>query len=82
MIKLSEIKLNEVTVNSYDRHLRYGTDWVTEYQFVTDKNLTKEEFMQVLKDKDICGDLKFIKKIATLKNGTKLFFHILETVMY
>ena len=44
----NDIKLNEISVRGYDVHRRYGTDWVTEYTYISQENLTIEQFDNVL----------------------------------
>ena len=78
----SEIKQNELSVRSYDKRSFYGTDWVTEYTFISPVNLTINEFQKVLEGKSVCGELTFIKKIMNFANGKKLYKHICKAVMY
>lgn len=82
-IKYNEIKLNEVTVRGYDVHRRYGTDWVTEYTYVTTESLTVEQFDKVLAEiGGIYGEISYIKRLLTFGNGKKLYKHICKAVMY
>jgi len=78
-----DIKLNEISVRGYDVHRRYGTDWVTEYTYICQENLTIEEFDKVLAEiGTVCGEISYIKKILTFGNGKKLYKHICKAVMY
>lgn len=82
-IKYNEIKLNEVTINSYDVHRRYCTDWVTEYTYISTESLTLEEFDKVLEEVGgICGNITYMKRLLTFGNGKKLYQHICKAVMY
>lgn len=80
-IKYNEIKLNEVTVRGYDVHRRYGTDWVTEFTFISENSLTLDQF-QIILDGQAYGCLTFIKKVMNFANGKKLYKHICKAVMF
>lgn len=78
-----DIKLNEISVTGYDVHRRYDTDWVTEYTYISQENLTIEQFDSVLAELGtVCGEISYIKKILTFGNGKKLYKHICKAVMY
>lgn len=77
-----ELKLNELEIRNFDRQWRYGVDWVTQYVYTSEKNLTQDEFEIILDGHEIYGQIKFIKKLLTFANGKKLYKHICEAVMY
>lgn len=78
-----DIKLNEISVTGYDVHRRYGTDWVTEYTYISQENLTIEQFDKVLAALGtVCGEISYVKKLLTFGNGKKLYKHICKAVMY
>lgn len=81
-MQYNEIKQNELEIRSYDVNRRYGTDWVTEYVYITDKNLSLDEFETVLKDEEVCGAIRYFKKVMNFTNGQKLYKHICKAVMY
>ncbi len=81
-MKQSEIKTNELEVRNYDVNYRYGTDWVTEFTFISEENLTLDQFQLILEGKGAYGCLTFIKKVMNFANGKKLYKHICKAVMY
>lgn len=81
-MKLTEIKTNELEIRNYDVRQRYGTDWVTEFTFISEDNLTLDQFQVILEGKGAYGCLQFIKKVLTFANGKKLYKHVCKAVMY
>ena len=55
-MKLSEVKTNELEIRNYDVRQRYSTDWITEFTFISEKNLTLDQFQVVLEGKGAYGD--------------------------
>jgi hypothetical protein len=62
VLKDGELKfpIDELVVRNYDETVGYagGTrkpmvDWITEYNYVSEKSLTKEEFEQIITNNDI-----------------------------
>lgn len=76
----NEVKLNELEVRNYDVRQRYGTDWVTEYTYISEESLTLEQFKALLGGAS--GSLTFVKKVMNFANGEKLYKHFCEAVMY
>lgn len=81
-MKLSEIKLNELETKSYDVRYRWGTDWVTEYTYISEENLSIEEFDKVLEGHGAYGNLTYRKYVLNFGNGQKLYKHFCKAVMY
>ena len=79
-------ELRTIKTCSYDKRWGlYGryTDWVTETEYIDDKSLTVEELQSIVeKHHEISGSLKFRKFRLTYADGTVLYKHILEEVMY
>ena len=80
-MKLSDIKTNELEIRNYDVRHRYGTDWVTEFRFISEKSLTLDQF-EVMLDGQAYGCLTFIKKVMNFANGKRLYKHICKAVMF
>ncbi len=80
-MNLNKIKTNELETKNYDVHQRYGTDWVTEFTFISENSLTLDQF-QVMLDGKAYGCLTFIKKVMNFANGKKLYKHICKAVMF
>ena len=80
-MELSEIKTNELETRKNDENHRYGTDWDTEFTFISENSLTIDQF-QVMLDGKAYGCLTFIKKVMNFANGQKLYKHICKAVMY
>lgn len=78
------LPLNEIVVRNYDRHLRYGTDWVTEYNYLCEKSLTEDEYTKLLQDAghELVGEIHFKKRKLTYSNGKIYYRHICECIMY
>ena len=71
---MTKPKLNELTVENYDKHwgpyCRY-VDWVTESTYISEKSLTIEEFDKIiLQNHKPAGD------------GSVYYRHVLREVMY
>lgn len=82
-IKYNDIKLNGITIKSYDKRWKYGTDWVTEYEYITTESLTIEQFDKILEEiGSIYGAISYTKKLLTFSNGKKLYKHICKSVTY
>ena len=80
-MKISEIKTNELETRNYDVRHRYGTDWVTEFTYISENSLTLDQF-QVMLDGKAYGCLTFIKKVMNFANGKQLYKHICKAVMF
>ena len=81
-MKLSEVKVNELEIRNYDVRYRWGTDWVTEYTYISEESLTVEQFEQILEGKSVYGQITFSKKVMNFANGQKLYKHTCKAVMY
>lgn len=80
-----KLPLNELVTRQYDRRFgRYGTDWVTEFNYVCEESLTQDQFVKIIEDsgQGIYGEIKFIKRKLTFGNGKVYYRHICECVMY
>ena len=79
-----KLPVEELVVDNYDVHRRYGTDWVTEYNYVSSKSMSVEEFQQFLKDQGnpAYGELTFKKKKLTFADGKIYYLHNCKAVMY
>lgn len=86
VIKDGELKLpiDELVIRDYDEHRRYGTDWVTEYNYVSEKSLTQEEFDKIVAESKNrpYGEISYQKRKLTYGNGKVYYRHILKAVMY
>lgn len=94
VVKDGDLKLpiDELVVRNYDEVTGYAgrirkpmVDWITEYNYVSKKNLSKEEFMQLIKDngQEPCGVIYPPKKHRlTFGNGDIYYRHILKTAMF
>lgn len=87
VIKDGNLKMpvDELVVRNYDERHRYGTDWVTEYNYVSEKSLTPEEFQAKIKEaghKPVGQIYPLKKKKLTFGNGKIYYRHILKTAMY
>jgi len=80
-MKLNEIKTNKLEIRNYDVRQRYGTDSVTEFTYISENNLTQEQF-EIILDGKAYGCLNFIKKVMNFGNGKKLYKHICKAVMF
>lgn len=80
-----KMPVNELFIRTYDERQRYGTDWITEYNYVSEKSLTPEEFEKIIKDsgEEPVGQIYPLKKRKlTFGNGKVYYRHILKTAMY
>lgn len=82
-----KFKLNELDVINYDVTRRAGrailVDWVTESTYLSDKNLSREDFNKVIqKHHQIAGELRYKKYRQIYASGLILYKHILKEVMY
>lgn len=79
-------KLNIVETDSYDKYWGpYGqyTDWVTESTYYSEKSLTLDEFKEILsKHHSPCGEITYRKFRQTYGDGTIIYKHVCEEVMY
>lgn len=87
VVKDGDLKLpvNEVFVRTYDKRTRYSVDWITEYNYVSENSLTKDEFNNIIKDAGYNPDgliYEPIKKKLTFSNGKIYYRHILKTVQF
>ena len=83
---MTKPKLNELTVENYDKHwgpyCRY-VDWVTESTYISEKSLTIEEFDKIiLQNHKPAGNLTYKKYIMTYGDGSVYYRHVLREVMY
>ena len=79
-------KLRELITCNYDRHWgpngRY-VDWVTESTYFDEESLTREEFLNIVNvNHMVAGSLKFRKFKMTYGDGSVIYRHVLEEVMY
>lgn len=88
-MKLSEIKLNVLEVRNFDRVAGYVgrarkamRDWVTQYIYISEENLTTEEFEKVLEGQSVYGQIRYFKTLLTFSNGCKLYKHVCEAISY
>ena len=83
---MAKPKLNELSVVNYDHHWGpYGqyVDWVTESEYISEKNLTQEEFDKIVEEHHKpCGSLTYTKRRLTYGDGSVYYRHILKEVMY
>lgn len=80
-----KMPVDELVVRNYDERHRYGTDWVTEYNYVSEKSLTPEEFEAKIKEagQEPVGEIYPLKKKKlTFGNGKIYYRHILKTATY
>ena len=94
VVKDGDLKLpvGELVVRSYDvvtgyvgRARKPMVDWVTEYNYVSEKSLTEDEFMKIIEDggHKLWGEVyKPVKKKLTFGDGKIFYRHIIKTVMY
>lgn len=83
---MTKPKLNELTVENYDKHwgpyCRY-VDWVTESTYISEKSLTMEEFDKIiLQNHKPAGNLTYKKYRMTYGDGSVYYRHVLREVMY
>lgn len=80
-----KLPLDQVVVDTYDERHRYGTDWVTEYNYVSKQSLSKEEFENKIKEagmEPVGMIYKPRKRKLTMANGDVYYRHILKTAMF
>lgn len=79
-----ELPIDQLEVRQYDERRRYGTDWVTEYNYVSEKSLTQEEFDKIIAESKNTpyGEIYYQKRRLTYSNGKVYYRHILKAVMY
>ena len=86
VIKDGDLKLpvDELFIRSYDVRQRSGTDWVTEYNYVSKEELTQEQFDEIINKQENkpYGQLQYSKKRLTFANGDVYYRHILKAIMY
>lgn len=84
------LKLNELQVKNFDKIRGYVgrahkpmVDWVTESTYLSERNLSKDEFNKIIsKNHEICGSLTYKKYRQVYSSGKVLYKHILTEVMY
>lgn len=91
VIKDGDLKLplNQVEIRNYDEKSRpYGrtqtryTEYITEYNYVSENSLSKEEFLNLLKPYNPTGIIyEPIKKKLTFGDRRIYYRHILKTGM-
>lgn len=79
-----KLPIDELVIRQYDKHHRYGTDWITEYNYVTKEELTKEQFDKIIdaQENKPYGQIEYHKKRLTYANGEVYYRHILKAIMY
>ena len=93
VVKDGDLKLpvNELVITSYDKVVGYAgrarkpmVNWVTEYNYVSEKNLTQEEFDKIIDEQPNkpYGQLEYTKKKLTFGNGKVYYRHILKAIMF
>lgn len=94
VVKDGDLKLpvDELVVRNYDKIVGYAgrsrkpmVDWVTEYNYVSEKSLTKEEWEQLLKDNGhtLYGQVyEPQKRKLTFGDGKVYYRHIQKCVMF
>lgn len=84
------LELNELKVVNYDKVVGYAgrarkpmVDWVTESTYLSEKNLTKDEFNEIVEQHHkIAGGLTYKKYRQIYSSGKILYKHVLKEVMY
>ena len=93
VVKDGDLKLpiDELVIRNYDKIIGYAgrarkpmVDWVTEYNYVSEKNLTKEEFDKIIdaQENKPYGQIEYHKRKLTFGNGKVYYRHILLAIMY
>lgn len=93
VVKDGNLKLpvDELVIRSYDEVVGYAgrvrkpmVDWVTEYNYVSEKSLTQEEFDKIIDSQGNkpYGQIEYHKKKLTFGNGKVYYRHILKAVMF
>ena len=93
VIKDGDLKLplEELVIRNYDEQTRpFGrarksfTDWITEYNYVSEKSLSKEEFLKIINEKEKPTGLDYepIKVKLTYGDGKVYYRHILKTATF
>ena len=81
----------ELVIRNYDEQTRpFGrarksfTDWITEYNYVSEKSLSKEEFLKIINEKEKPTGLDYepIKVKLTYGDGKVYYRHILKTATF
>lgn len=80
-MKFNEVKQNELEVKNYDVRRNYGTDWVTEFTFISETSLSLKQFQEMLEGQAY-GVLTYIKRVLRFGNGKILYKHTCKAVMY
>ena len=80
------MKLNELTSRTYTERNRFYTDEINEYEYISEKNLTEDEFTTILNNAKVFvagvyASYKLIKKQLTLNTGKKLYKHIIKLTL-
>ena len=79
-------KLRELQTCNYDKHWGPNgrfTDWVTESLYFDDKSLTEDEFLAIVNaNHNVAGALTLKKYKMTYGDGSVIYRHVLEEVMY
>lgn len=87
VVKDGDLKLpvDEIFIRTYDKRTRYSVDWITQYNYVSENSLTKDEFNSKIKDAGYTPDgliYEPVKKKLTFNNGKIYYRHILNTVQF
>jgi len=91
--KDKELKLpvDEIIIRNYDETVGYAgrsrkpmVDWITEYNYLSEKELTEDEFQNLLKEKGYnpTGMISFSKRRLRYGNGKIYYRHICKSVMF
>ena len=84
------LELNKLKVINYDRITGYAgrarkpiVDWVTESIYLSERNLSKDEFNTIIQEHHvISGSLSYKKYKQIYSSGKVLYKHVLKEVMY
>ena len=81
------MKLNELTSRTYTVRLnRYVSDEIEGIEYISEKNLTENEFMTILDNakaivNGVYASYKLIKKQLTFNTGKTLYKHIIKLTL-
>lgn len=80
------MKLNELTSRTYTERNRFYTDEIEQIEYISEKNLTENEFMTILENaktfvNGVYASYKLIKKQLTFNTGKTLYKHIIKLTL-
>jgi len=92
VIKDGDLKLplEELVIRNYDEQTRpFGrarktfTEWITEYNYVSEKSLSKDEFMKIIREKEEPAGIIYepVKTKLTFADGRVYYRHVLKAAM-